>query len=113
MNEITTLEDWEALLESSSTTPCFVFKHSTTCPTSAHAHNQVNTYLAQRTETHPPFVLIKVIQSRPVSNAIAKTLGVTHQSPQLILVNKGIAVWDASHHWITEDSIADAVEALA
>ena len=110
MQEITTQDEWNDFEQSAST--YFIFKHSTTCPISAHALMRVNGYLSDRILDEPPFVLVKVIEARPLSNAIASALDVQHQSPQLILVWDGKAQWDASHHWITAESIEEAVEAL-
>jgi bacillithiol system protein YtxJ len=53
--------------------------------------------------------MVKVIESRPVSNAIAEKLAVTHQSPQLILLHSGQEVWNASHHNITGENIESAL----
>ncbi len=110
MQEISTQEEWNALLQSD--TPFFIFKHSTTCPISSSARTRVESFIAQRDTDYPSFTLVKVIESRPLSNAIAQQLDLTHQSPQLILVNKSQSQWDASHHWITESSISEAIEAL-
>jgi bacillithiol system protein YtxJ len=50
-------------------------------------------------------VLVKVIESRPVSNQIAEDLGVKHESPQVILLKGGASYWNASHWAITEEHI--------
>ena len=110
MQEITTQEEWNTLTKSEH--PFFIFKHSTTCPISSSARIRVESFLTQQDSEQPPFYLVKVIESRPLSNAIAQQLNVTHQSPQLILVSNGQALWDASHHWITQESISEAIEAL-
>lgn len=41
-------------------------------------------------------VLVKVIESRPVSNQIAEDLGVKHESPQVIYVKDKAKYWTAS-----------------
>lgn len=112
MKEILNVADVDAALASSETAPLFLFKHSTTCPISAAAHRQVAEYQKGAPEGSPAFRLVKVIESRPASNEIAARLGVTHQSPQLILVDKGKAVWNASHGAITVNAITDAVGKL-
>ena len=113
MIELTSEEQWQERLDGSDERPFFVFKHSTTCPISAGAYNRVGIYREGASSDSPEIVLVKVIESRPLSNAIAGALGVTHQSPQLILVKDGRAVWDASHHLINEDGIAEAVASLS
>lgn len=89
-----------------------MFKHSTTCPISARASDRVRKYEDGAGPDAPEIVMVKVIESRPVSNAIATQLGVTHQSPQMILIKDGAAVWNASHHLIQVESIEEAVAQL-
>lgn len=111
MDEITSEGQWDERLGRSGTDPFFVFKHSTTCPISARAKDRVVSFFDAAGATVPEVVLVKVIESRPVSNAIASRLGITHQSPQLILVRHGKGVWNASHHLIAADNIDEALEA--
>jgi bacillithiol system protein YtxJ len=108
MMEMQAEADFDAALAASTTGPVWIFKHSTTCPISSRAHHQAADYAAQAGAL--PIYLVKVIESRPVSNAIAARLGVTHQSPQAILLRNGQAVWDASHGAITADSLRRASE---
>ena len=112
MKEITTIQEWEACLAASQTKPLFIFKHSTTCPISAGAHDAVTRYIAKAGAEGPEFIMVKVIESRPVSNAIAESLGIEHKSPQLILLKDRQAVWSSSHYGINDDNIAEAVKAL-
>ena len=112
MNEITTEEQWNERLARSGDAPFFVFKHSTTCPISARASDRVRRYEEGAGPDGPEIVMVKVIESRPISNAIASQLGVTHQSPQMILIKGGAPVWNASHHLIQEDAIEEAVARL-
>lgn len=109
MNELTTEDEWNEQLTRSAEVPFFVFKHSTTCPISARASDRVRQYEANAGGESPEIVMVKVIESRAVSNLIASQLDVTHQSPQLILVRGGRAAWDASHHLIQPDAIEEAL----
>ncbi len=109
MNELLTLDDLTAALDASGTAPIFLFKHSTRCPISSGAYQRVQRYLAEASPGTPVFYLIKVIESRPVSNEIASRLGVQHQSPQLILVRNHRAVWDTSHGGIDGPAIDRAL----
>lgn len=112
MNEITTVEELEEALRQTENEPAFFYKHSTRCPISRGAHRRILMYLDQRDESDevgPPFHLVNVIESRPVSKAVADKLEVPHQSPQLILVEGGKSVWNTSHHNITGENIDKAV----
>jgi bacillithiol system protein YtxJ len=112
LNEITSQEEWDAALQRSETAPIFVFKHSTTCPISAGAYRRVLDYQKAHDDM-PEILMVKVIEARSVSNAIAEKLGVQHQSPQMILVKDGRAVWDASHGSIESNGIDSALKANA
>jgi bacillithiol system protein YtxJ len=112
MNELTQTQEFEAVLEASNAAPQLIFKHSTTCPTSASAYRRMADYIAAAPAGTPPVHLVKVIESRPVSNSIAQQLGVTHQSPQIILLNQGAAVWNTSHGSITANAITQALAGI-
>ena len=110
MKDLAGQQDWQACLDVSHERPVFVFKHSTACPISGAAHSRVVEYDAQNAGNGPDIYLVKVIESRPVSNAIAEVLGVRHQSPQIILVKNRAAVWSASHHGVRGDRMHEAFE---
>lgn len=45
-----------------------------------------------------------------MSNAVERDLGVTHESPQVILIYEQQPLWHTSHGEITEKSVQHAVE---
>lgn len=51
----------------------------------------------QKHNDQTPIYLLDLISHRDVSNEIAESLEVTHQSPQLILVKNGEMIYNASH----------------
>jgi bacillithiol system protein YtxJ len=63
---------------------CLVFKHSTTCPISATASREVRALA-----TELPIYWINVREQRELSNWVADTYNVVHESPQLILIRDG------------------------
>ncbi len=97
MREITTLDEFDAVLAESEMGPVLIFKHSTRCPVSAAAHSRMQAWERVLGEMAPPVYFVRVIESRELSNEIAVHLGVKHQSPQVILVRDGFALWNASH----------------
>lgn len=111
MNEITSTDELSEALKATAEKPAFLFKHSTACPISAGAYRRVSEYVDQRGEAGDgaEFHLIKVIESRPVSTAVTEKLGIQHQSPQLILVEAGKAVWTTSHYNINAENIDKAL----
>jgi len=99
--EITTLDEWKEILERSGERPAVILKHSTTCPISASALEEYEEYLQKDPNRDVDYLLVKVIESRPVSNQIAEDLGVKHASPQIIYFKNKEAVWNASHWAVT------------
>ncbi|MDE3195999.1 MAG: bacillithiol system redox-active protein YtxJ, partial [Acidobacteriota bacterium] len=81
-----------------------LFKHSTACPVSWTAHAQVTRFLKHNASV--PVYLVPVIRERVLSRAIADRTGVRHESPQVILIRKGVAADSASHGEITEGVLA-------
>jgi len=107
MEEIIDEIGLEAAITASELNPVFLFKHSTTCPISSAAYREVAGY-AETDGAVQSVYLIKVIESRPVSNAISARTGVAHQSPQLILLGSGDVLWSASHYEISKEKIVSA-----
>ena len=91
----------EELFARSHNEPVILFKHSTTCPISAAAYQQMSRYDGE--------VSLVVVQSaREISRRIEKQTGVRHESPQAIILRNGRAVWSASHWSITADAVKNA-----
>ncbi|WP_240353349.1 MULTISPECIES: bacillithiol system redox-active protein YtxJ [Cohnella] len=107
IRRLMTVDDWEDALRATKEKPLLVFKHSTQCSVSAGAHEEWQHYTADDEAGGVDYALVHVIEERPVSNAIAESLGVTHKSPQVILVRDGKPVWDESHWRITYDFLKD------
>jgi len=80
---------------------CYVYKHSTRCPTSAHTALQIKSF-----NFSLPLYWVNVIEQRELSNWIAQNYGVTHQSPQLLKIVEGRVV----KHWSHSDIITKAIE---
>jgi bacillithiol system protein YtxJ len=52
---------------------------------------------------------LDLLEFRPISNEIAGRFGVMHQSPQIILIKNGNAVYTASH---SDIQVVDLAEKL-
>ena len=85
-----------------------LFKHSTTCPISAAAYSEFQSFLQEQSV---PAAVIHVIEDRPVSNAAAERFAIKHESPQIFLLDGGQVRWHTSHWKITKDAIAEALKA--
>ena len=109
LNELKSIEDFNRALEESAARPVLLFKHSLTCPISARAFREFQSYL-EEAEVKVSYNLITVQTARAVSNEAAARLRVEHHSPQAILVRDGRPVWNASHFDITASSLAAIIK---
>ncbi len=81
-----------------------LFKHSTRCIIS----RTVLKNFERSVEASMPdaeFYFLDLLQFRNISNKIADDFGIMHQSPQLIVLENGIATADASHDRISVELI--------
>ena len=103
--------DSEAALEEAAAhsmrEPVVLFKHSTMCGISRRARQQIELLTE---EDDPPVYEVVVQEARPVSNQIARQLGIRHQSPQVIVLYKGHPSYHASHGRVTTEAVRRAVE---
>ena len=94
-----TLEDIKTL---SNEKEVVIFKHSTRCFISKMVKSKFERKISN-SETEAEFFYLDLIRYRNISNEIASTFEVTHQSPQVIVVKDGRAVANASHYDIITD----------
>jgi bacillithiol system protein YtxJ len=100
--QITDTYALEQLLARSHKAPVVLFKHSTTCPISSAAYQQMS-------QVTKEVSLVVVQRARDVSKEIASRTGIQHESPQAIVLRNGQAVWSASHFDITAGAVEQAV----
>lgn len=109
MLSLNSKSDIDALIEHSSIRLVLIFKHSSSCPLSAYAFHQLMNYL-KMDSSHIICGMVIVQRAREVSNEIAKRLNVRHESPQVILVDMGTAVWHCSHNRITSEILNETMQ---
>jgi bacillithiol system protein YtxJ len=96
----TTLEN---LLTDSKRKPVIVFKHSNACSISSRAYREME-------KVEAPVNILEVQSAREISRELANLTGVRHETPQVIVLKDGKAVWNASHFDVTAGDVAKAVE---
>ena len=109
MRSVESLSDLDTLFELSSEKPVMLFKHSTRCSLSSTAYTAYLGYLKTADADAVEYTYLDLLAHRDVSNAIAEKTGLTHKSPQAILLVDGTPVWNASHFDISEENLAAAV----
>jgi bacillithiol system protein YtxJ len=103
--ELNSLEGLNDIFEASKEKPQLIFKHSTRCGISRVVLRQFESQWKYSSEGVMYF--LDLIQYRQVSNEIAERTGVTHQSPQAIVIYKEKAIANASHQAISAEMIAE------
>lgn len=96
MKEIRSKEEFDEIMNG------LILKHSTQCPVSATAYEEVVKF---EENSDADVFFLKVIECRDLSNYIEAKTGIKHESPQVLLMKDKKIVWDASHGKITEDEI--------
>jgi bacillithiol system protein YtxJ len=106
-NELTDLGQLNEIIAASNEKPVAIFKHSTRCSVSRMALKQFENEFNSSDKVTPYF--LDLIAHRDISNEIATRFGVYHQSPQLILIKGGKAVYNVSHSDIDAEELGTKV----
>ena len=93
---ITSEDDLNKAIEESTTKKVSIFKHSTSCFISKTVLKNFEKEVAN-TDKEVSYYFLDLLAHRNISNKIAEQLEVTHQSPQLIVLENGKATKNASH----------------
>jgi bacillithiol system protein YtxJ len=101
--------DWAEARSRSEEQPVLLFKHSAACSVSGRADEEMR-QLAED-EDVPTYKLV-VQESRALSDEIANTLGVRHETPQAILLHGREPVFNTSHFDVTAEALRKAVRSL-
>ncbi|WP_243454576.1 bacillithiol system redox-active protein YtxJ [Desulfosporosinus fructosivorans] len=99
--EITCSQELGQIMDESCGRQVIIFKHSTSCPISSRAWQEVQNFIKESSD-EVSVCMIKVIESRPVSSQVTEELGVKHQSPQVLFVRDRQVLWHASHQEVTQ-----------
>jgi bacillithiol system protein YtxJ len=96
-------ETLQKLLEASNERPVLVFKHSNSCGISFAAYREM--------EKLEDVNLLEVQTARELSSELAEITGVRHETPQVIVLRSGKAVWNASHYGVKARAVSEAMQA--
>lgn len=108
-NILENLSQLEEIKQKSGEKPVLIFKHSTRCSVSGMAWDRLKrNWKKEDSEKVTPYFL-DLIRHREISNQIEKEFSVYHESPQVIIVKSGKAVYDNSHMGISYADIMGRV----
>jgi len=106
--EITSEESLSEVIMASNQKTQVIYKHSTRCATSFFALKDLQSLSAEIKEK-AEFYMVDVISQRGLSSKIGGELGVSHESPQLIILKDGEVFWHGSHNRVTAKSIEESM----
>ncbi len=106
MTPLTSTQQYDRLLLQELS---IIFKHSPTCPLSLYAHREVSRFCESRPDAC--VYLVSVRSQRDVARHISQSTGVRHESPQVVVLRRGVVLASASHNDITAEWIASALPA--
>ncbi len=98
--------DWADAQSRSDEQPVLLFKHSSACPVSSKADQEMR-QLVENDEL--PIYKLVVQESRALSDEIADTLGIRHETPQAVILYQKEPVFDTSHFDVTAEALREAI----
>ena len=103
---LTEISQLDEIIAASYQKPLAIYKHSTRCSVSVMAKRSLEQQW-QVGDDELPVYYLDLLTYRPISNRIAELFSVHHQSPQLILIKDGKAIYHASHSEIDFDAMVE------
>jgi bacillithiol system protein YtxJ len=100
-NKLTSEEQIDQVIAASEEKPVLLFKHSTRCSISSMSLDRLlRNWKEEDSERITPYYL-DLIAFRSVSNLVAERFGIPHESPQVLLIQKGKVTYHESHYGIS------------
>lgn len=111
-HKLTDTDQIEEIKGDSKDRPVLIFKHSTRCPISSMAMNRLERkWNDSEMDGLMPYYL-DLVRFRDVSNGVASSFGVTHESPQVLLISNGECVYHTSHNGISYGDIKSQFDSI-
>lgn len=109
---LTTSDQLVEIKEQSNQQPVLLFKHSTTCSISKTSLNRLERNWQEGEVKGTKAYYLDLLTYRSISTEIAQLFGVEHQSPQVLIIQKGKSVFDRSHFDIDYTTIKNELASL-
>lgn len=109
-NTLSAVDDLRHLQEESKERRILIFKHSTRCNISRAALDRLERNWKTEEMGHVKPYYLDLISYRNVSNLIESQFGVVHESPQVLIIENGKAIYDSSHLDIDYQQIRNATK---
>ena len=109
-NELTDAKHLEELTNESHQQPVIIFKHSTRCSISQTALGRFERSWSANEMKDVKLYFLDLLSYREISNAISHQFFVEHESPQLLVIKNGAAIYDCSHLGIDYKSVKSEID---
>jgi len=109
-SELKTPQQVHQILQESKEKAVLIFKHSTRCNISRMALDRLERNWNESEMGHLKPYFLDLISYRDISNQVAEQFDVEHESPQVLIIDKGQAVYDQSHMGIDYRAIRDVLK---
>ena len=106
--DLTSLDQFLEIKEQSKIIPVVIFKHSTRCVISRMVLREFESSFDKDGKSVALYFL-DLLSYRETSNQVGEIFQVFHQSPQLLVIKNGEAIYHASHNEIKADAIKDII----
>ncbi|UBM61036.1 bacillithiol system redox-active protein YtxJ [Marinilongibacter aquaticus] len=108
-NLLTNESQLDEIIAESANQAVAIFKHSTTCPISSTAKSRLERSWDNEAIGDFKIYYLDLLSNRPLSNAIAQKFGVEHESPQILVIKDGKAIYHESHFGISFEDLQAAI----
>tara|TARA_R110000868_G_scaffold402801_1_gene679471 strand:+ start:152 stop:508 length:357 start_codon:yes stop_codon:yes gene_type:complete len=103
----------EEIKSKSFDNPILIYKHSTRCSVSSMALNRLERSWNDDEMQNVEIYFLDLIAHRDVSNQIESVFGISHESPQVLLISSGECTYDASHMGISYKELKNQLGSAA
>lgn len=111
-NQLTAKDQIDQIKVDSAIKPVLIFKHSTRCSVSAMAENRLERSWNAEEVPNLDIYHLDLIQHRDISDYIATTFHVPHESPQVLIITDGKCIYHNSHMGIAYHEIKRVFDSL-
>lgn len=107
---LTSVSQFAEIKEKSKSKVVGIFKHSTRCVISRTVLKNFDQGFPESVSDKIDMYYLDLLNFRDVSNEVGYEFQVMHQSPQLLLIHKGITALHASHYDITQINLEKIIK---
>ena len=108
-NKLTSEEQIDQVIAASEEKPVLLFKHSTRCSISSMSLDRLLRNWKEEDSAQITPYYLDLIAYRSISDLVAQRFGISHESPQVLLLKDGKVTYHESHYGISYAEIKSQV----